>query len=294
MPRLLLAGCGDLGTGLGLQMAQEGWEVWGLRRNANDLPKALQGWSADLTQTATLQAPPASFDSVVYTATPDEYDEAGYRRAYVDGVQNILDVLKAQEQPLQRFVLVSSTSVFAQNAGEVVDEASPTTPNHYSGRTILEGEDKVQVLEDVGVIVRFGGIYGPKRTQLLSSVQKGKAVCYDGSPRYTNRIHRDDCIGFLRHLLLLEHVEPLYLGVDSSPAPKNDVLNWLADALDREKPPVKPESERPQGRRSRSNKRCSNQRLLDSGYVLQYPSYQEGYTAILQQLQDNIASDSTP
>lgn len=290
MPTLLLAGCGDLGTALGLQLAQEGWDVWGLRRNATTLPEGVNGWSADLNRPETLSNPPATFDHVVYTATPDQYDEAGYVSAYVDGVGNILQAL--QSHPVQRFVLVSSTSVYAQNTGEEVDEESPTTPSHYSGRTILDGEAIVQSLDEIGVIVRFGGIYGPKRTQLLSGVRKGTAVCYDGAPRYTNRIHRDDCVGFLGHILKMDKPESIYLGVDSSPAPKNDVLNWLADALNKERPSMKPESERPTGRRSRSNKRCSNKRLLASGYTLLYPGYQEGYTAILQEFRSNEPSAS--
>ena len=33
---------------------------------------------------------------------------------------------------------------------------------------------------------------------------------------------------------------------------------------------------------SRGNKRCRNDRLLESGYVFQYPSFREGYRAVLE------------
>jgi hypothetical protein len=31
----------------------------------------------------------------------------------------------------------------------------------------------------------------------------------------------------------------------------------------------------------RGNKRCSNQRLLDSGFVFRYPSYRDGYIELI-------------
>lgn len=281
MRTILLAGCGDLGTSLGLLLAKQGWEVWGLRRHAANLPSPLHGWSADLQHPHTLQHPPTQFDAVVYTATPDQYDEMGYRGAYVDGVRNILTVLQQQSRPFSRFLLVSSTSVYDQNHGEMVDELSPATPSHYSGKTILEGESLVQALGERGTIVRFGGIYGPSRLQLLQSVIQGTAVCYDGPPRYTNRVHREDCIHILFHLLQLPSLDPLYLGVDHDPAPSHEVLCWMAEQLGVPAPPTLAEHEAPQGRRTRSNKRCSNKKLLASGYTFLYPTFREGYHEII-------------
>ena len=34
-------------------------------------------------------------------------------------------------------------------------------------------------------------------------------------------------------------------------------------------------------RRTRGNKRCRNERLLASGYAFRYPTFREGYTAVL-------------
>ena len=35
---VLIAGCGDVGSRLGLQLGRDGWRVYGLRRNAAELP----------------------------------------------------------------------------------------------------------------------------------------------------------------------------------------------------------------------------------------------------------------
>ena len=49
--------------------------------------------------------------------------------------------------------------------------------------------------------------------------------------RYTNRIHRDDCAGVLRHLMRLSSPETLYLATDNEPADQTEVFRWLAKAL---------------------------------------------------------------
>jgi hypothetical protein len=36
--------------------------------------------------------------------------------------------------------------------------------------------------------------------------------------------------------------------------------------------------------RARSNKRCRNDRLLASGYTFEYPSFREGYAALIADL----------
>ena len=41
MARILIAGCGDIGTTLGLSLNAAGHRVWGLKRRPDDLPPAL-------------------------------------------------------------------------------------------------------------------------------------------------------------------------------------------------------------------------------------------------------------
>ncbi len=275
---ILLAGCGDLGVGLGARLAEDGVEVWGLRRQVQSLPSFLQGWAADLTQPETLIHPPASFTTVVYTATPERGSGgSGYQAAYVEGVRHLLEALPS----IQRFVLVSSTSVYVQTQGEEVTEDSPTRPSHKTGQAILEGERLVFELGKAACVVRFGGIYGPRRTGLMEQVLQGQAVCYDGAVRYTNRIHRDDCVRMLHHILYLPQPAPIYIGVDSGPAPRNEVLRWLAKQLHVAPPVTRPASEAPESRRQRSNKRCQNHRIVKTGFVFQYPTYKDGYRAII-------------
>jgi hypothetical protein len=104
---------------------------------------------------------------------------------------------------------------------------------------------------------------------------------------YTNRIHRDDCAGFLAHLLLLAEagaaLETVYIGVDDQPAPRYEVESWLAARMGLpERESTEPGSgDEPTRHNSAGHKRCSNRALRDSGYRLLHPDYRSGYADLL-------------
>ena len=170
-----------------------------------------------------------------------------------------------------------------------MNENSPAEAESFSGHCIRQGEQLMWASGWPAIAVRFGGIYGPGRTRLIDSVRDGTAVCPEGAPIYTNRIHRDDCARALEHLLQISAPEKLYIAVDDDPAPLEDVLGWLAVQLGAPKPrcvlqhPVKPgaETRRDPATRLRASKRCSNARLRATGFRFRYPSYRDGYAALL-------------
>jgi nucleoside-diphosphate-sugar epimerase len=276
--RILIAGCGDIGSRLGALLSSDGHEVWGLRRSAAALPDPVRLIQADLTRSGDLEAIPEGIDAVVYTATPDSYDDRDYESAYVSGVATLMHALSGAGQVLRRFIFVSSTGVYGQDDGQWVDEVSPTAPGQFSGRRLLEGERLVLDAELPGLVVRFGGIYGPGRNRLLQRVRDGKP-CQQTPPVYTNRIHRDDCVAVLHHLLMLDAPDPIYLGVDCEPSPQCEVMDWLASRMGVPRPPRK-SAQSIDGARG-SGKRCRNTRLVSSGYSFIYPSYRDGYAEIL-------------
>ncbi len=277
MANIVIAGCGDVGCELGRRLARAGHEVWGVRRCAGAIPRPIRALGVDLNDLEALRAAlPARVDYACYAASADKYEEAAYQQAYVEGLANFVAALREREG-CRRLVFTSSTSVYAQSDGEWVDESSATEPTGFSGRCMLAGERLVRASAIGATVVRFGGIYGPGRERLLNRV-RGAKPCVDEPPQYTNRIHRDDCAGVLQHLL--EHRDPaeLYLAVDSDPASQCVVMTWLAERLGLPPPArvVAGEEEAVRG-----NKRCSNRRLLASGYRFEYPSFREGYGAML-------------
>jgi nucleoside-diphosphate-sugar epimerase len=280
MARVLIAGCGYTGIALGTRLAEEGHVVWGLRRHPELLPEAIRPLKADLCDPRSLSLVPPALDFVFYTASADHTDDASYQAAYVAGVRNLLDHLSQTDQQLRRLLFTSSTAVYAQTDGEWVDETSETRPLEFSGRRLLEGE--CLLLRDLfpATVVRMAGIYGPGRTRLIDQVRRGEVTSLSCKPRFTNRIHRDDCADVLRHLMSLDSPESLYLGADDEPADQFEVFRWLATRLGAPQP--RRESLADLSTRGlQSNKRCHNSRLHQSGYSFRYPSFREGYEAIL-------------
>jgi nucleoside-diphosphate-sugar epimerase len=282
MARCLIAGCGYVGEALGLRLASEGHTVYGLRRRVlRPLPGVIP-IEADLAVPASLVDLPVALDTIFYLASPGGAEDALYRSAYVDGQRHLYEALARRGQRPRRVLFASSTAVYGQRDGEWLDESSPTEPVDFRGRRLLEAESLLAKTAFIpGISVRFGGIYGPRRSSLIESVRSGRAVVRVDAPHFTNRIHRDDCVGVLRHLMQLEAPEPLYLGVDGEPADEAAVLRWLAGALGAPEPRVVAAAAAPGARERRSSKRCRNDRLLASGYRFLYASFREGYGAIL-------------
>ena len=100
------------------------------------------------------------------------------------------------------------------------------------------------------------------------------------SEHYTNRIHVDDCAGIICHLInLAETCQPLhaiYLGCDSSPVTQMELMNWLNEQLQLSITVHSEDDDQPLTKMG-GNKRCSNQRIIDSGYEFIYGDYQTGF-----------------
>ncbi|MDY0831864.1 NAD-dependent epimerase/dehydratase family protein [Pseudomonas sp. SED1] len=279
-PSVVIAGCGDVGSRLATQLLAKGWEVHGLRRDVSRLPEGVIGIAGDLFKEDCPDTwPVGGVDYLVYCAAATDHDEAGYRSAYVQGLQHVLEWLNDYGQEPKHLLFVSSSSVYGQQNGEWVDESSATQAGGYSGQVMLEAE---QVALDSGIpasVVRLTGIYGPGRERLSTQVREGYRVTID-PPLYGNRIHVDDAAGLLAFLLL--HVEQsgaldkCYIGVDDAPAPLAEVVDWLREYLG-----VTEWAADASVRRAGS-KRCSNARAKALGWVPRYPSYREGYAAILE------------
>ena len=272
MSYILIAGLGDLGRGLAENLLAAGHRVSGIRRGS-DAPSGVDLYSQDLLDGARL-LPPDRVDLLVIIMTPSEYSEEGYLKAYVRAPLNLLDAL-AEQQPLPPILFVSSSAVFGDLEGDV-DETTPPAPTRYNGKVVLAAEQEIST-RGLTTVVRFSGIYGPGRNRLLTKVARmagGEEPLPEA--KWSNRIHRDDCVGLLGNLvgrwLSGETVPPLVVGTDNSPASNLDVYQWLArqQGLSLPVPEAMP-----------SGKRVYSRFIADGGYTLRYPDFRAGYATLL-------------
>lgn len=285
---VLIVGCGDLGTEVGLRLADAGHRVTGLRRSAHLLPSPIAGLAGDLTGELPelpggSMAPRARGDVevVVLTAAADERTEDAYRRAYLDGPARVLDRLAEAGVTPARVLLVTSTAVYGDQHGGWVDEATPTEPSTETGAVLVAAERALHDRAELPttIALRLAGVYGPGRTRLIDQVRAGRATI-PSTPSYGNRIHRDDAARAIITLCTeLDEVAETYVGVDHAPVDKAEVLAFLADELGLARP--EPAAERDRGTTRGGTKRARNDRLVATGFTFTYPTYREGYRAVL-------------
>jgi electron-transferring-flavoprotein dehydrogenase len=262
-PCLLIAGAGDVGMRLARLRVARGDDVIAVRRRERPATAGVRDIQADLVLGAGLERVPKRPDAVVFCAAPGQRDEAIYRALFIDGLCRLLDRVDAP-----RWLFVSSTAVYGQDAGEWIDETALTVPDAFNGRVLLDAERELSGHRSA-IVLRLSGIYGPARETML---WRARAL-EPGRAHWTNRIHADDAAAALSHWLDLPKPEPLYLGSDDSPALESELLAWIRaqENLPNIVAAAGPESGR----------RVSNRRLRDSGWLPTHPDFRSGYLRLL-------------
>lgn len=273
---ILIVGCGDLGTEIGLRFVASGQDVVAWRRNADVLPQEFERVSVDLADKPPTI--PQSVSTVVVAVAADSYTEEAYHLAYITGLTNVLDALERDQIKPERVLLISSTTVYGNTTGHV-DETTIATPDSFGGQITLESEAILHAryadTSTNSIVLRLAGIYGPGRTRLINLITSQTAVIPD-SARLTNRIHRDDAAAAAFHLLTVPNPSDLYLGVDDHPVDLGEVLRFLAHEMSYDEPPTGTVPITRGG-----DKHCSNRLLKASGFQFTYPGYIEGYRSLL-------------
>ncbi len=229
--------------------------------------------AADLTRIETLdKIPPAHF--IVLCPAPSERDEQGYRRIYSEGIGNFLESQRKRPRP-HLIVYLSSASVWADRGGDWVDESSAPDPDNVKSKILLDAEDELLGSGFPVVIFRLAGIYGPGRNRLSAFKEARQPPARQD--HYMNMIHRDDIVNAVPLIFKKAKEGSIYLGVDDEPVLHSEFSGWLSKRLGRTDPFLREEQGPPAG------KRCSNRRLKELDFKFQYPTYREGYEALIRQ-----------
>lgn len=259
---LLIAGAGDTGQRLAAAAVNGGWNVLALRRRAMPAAEGVRAVRADLCSGEGFAALPRQLDALVFCAAPAERSEAAYRALYRDGLRRLLD-----RGGIGRVLFVSSTAVYAEDAGGVVDETTPAAAARFNGRVLREAEEELAGHPEAAAL-RASGIYGPGRERMWSRARRAEA----GEPRWTNRIHVDDVAGALWHLLEAPRIDRIYCGNDDLPVLEHDLIDGLRARLGLPALGVAPGPI--------TGKRVSNAGLRGSGWRPRWPSWREGYAKL--------------
>ena len=261
---------------MGKLLLAEGYYVWGLRRDTSELPYGFNRIACDLANLGELKL---SFnpDYVFFMPSAGKYDLETYKAIYTKGVENLIKCLNFNKSFPKRIFYISSTSVYTRNNGEWVNENSPIENITTHGACLINGEKLLLNNQFPLTVIRFSGIYGPGRKYLVNQIIEGR-IKRSLYPSYINSIHQEDCARLLKYLMLLPNPRNLYIGVDSEPSLKIDVIEWLSNQYNLELPEIEENQFAVDLKTRRGNKRCSNQLILSEGFKFIYPSFRDGYS----------------
>ena len=195
---ILIIGCGYVGCALALSLGEMGHHITVTTRTnekvahlssiANEV-KILEASDPDALREAL-----AGQDIAIITVAAGSVEN--YEKTYL-GTAKAISQATAHLPALKQIIYTSSTSVYGDHQGAEVDENTPTSPQHPSGKILVETEDILLSLSSPSLsvcILRLGEIIGPGRNPAdrLRRMQ-GIPLPGDGSS-IVNWVHLDDIV----------------------------------------------------------------------------------------------------
>jgi nucleoside-diphosphate-sugar epimerase len=265
--RIAVLGCGYVGAEFARQARAAGHDVLGVVRSIDSRDRLrAEGLAAEAFDlfAGDWSALPAAFDVVVYAASTGGGGPEAYALAYDVGVKRAL--AWAAAVGAQTFVFTSSTGVYRQDDGRIVDEESvvggaPTADAILGGeRAVLNsGFAKARVL-------RFGGLYGPGRHHLVDQLRRGEHVIGGRVDHYINYLHRDDAASALLAALVAgPDGARVYNVGDGCPVTKEALARWIAKRLGQPAPVFDPSASA--GPRVAKGGRTQPSRIVATGRI---------------------------
>lgn len=280
---LLSFGHGYSAQTLGRILISQDWSITGTTRDSKNLVAIeTQGATAVLWPDTDLSDAISGATHILISAAPTDAGDPV--------LATFKDQIAAIGSQLKWVGYLSTTGVYGDHKGAVVDEETPLKPTVKRGNLRAIAEAEWQALaNDAGFplhIFRLAGIYGPGRGP-FAKVRAGTARCIIKENQFFSRIHVED----IANVLAASIAQPVaggrvYNVCDNEPAPPQDVLAHAARLLGL---PVPPDEDfetaemHPMARSFYSESRkVSNARIRNElGVTMLYPTYREGLQALL-------------
>ncbi len=264
---ILFIGYGKTSTRIAKQLFEQGHQISTISRSVKTDPCATHHiqdvHQLDLSSFAPI-------DWVYVLLSPDQSVIEAYQHTYLDSVQPIVTALKPH--PVKRLVVVSSTRVYGENAGERVDDDSAIYPNDLQGEILQQMEQAYLVAyPNQCTMIRPSGIYGSSIARL-----QNMASSMDSYPNlhWSNRIHIADLSRFMAEMIHVEHLELSYILTNNQPQFLHQVLQWLQQQMGL--PVLQVQSEQVTG------KRLYATRMEEMGFELKHKDCFQDYLELMR------------
>lgn len=210
-------------------------------------------------------------DLVYIALAPSESSLEAYQQTYVDSVVPIVHAL--QQHPIQRIILLSSTRVYGEHHGEIINDESIIQPHDAQGHLLHQMEQLWQHhYPKQTVIVRPTGIYGTSIARLKRLAEQTASY---PNMHWSNRIHIEDLAKCLAMLGEVASPQQSYIVTDNLPMPLHEIVLWFQQQLGL--PLLQLESE------TDSGKRIYATRLAAMAFQYDHPVCLNDYKRLLQE-----------
>lgn len=284
---LVIFGCGYVGAAVARWAATKGMRVTALTRNPASAvvlrEVGIETVVADLAQTSWHEEIRTAPEFVLNCVSSGGGGTEGYRHSYLQGMESVA-AWAAARGGVETFVYTSSTSVYPQGDGVIVDEAMPVGAATEQAQILIDTEARVQSSPRAWrrwFVLRLAGIYGPGRHYLLEQVRAGEVA--GTGEHHLNLIHRDDVVSAVAaSITVAPGAGNEILNVaDDGRARKDEVVTWLANQLGLAVPRF---TGLPNGGRrvATPDRVIANDRLKATlGWRPRYPTFRDGYANLL-------------
>ncbi|ANF82597.1 NAD(P)-dependent oxidoreductase [Acinetobacter sp. NCu2D-2] len=217
---ILFIGYGKTSARIAKQLFEQGHQISTISLSAKtDLFATHQ--IQDVHQLELSQHQP--IDWVYILLSPKDSSVKGYQETYLDSVQPIVSALKFH--PIKRMIVVSSTRVYGQNAGEIVNDESLIQPNDAQGEILYQMEKAyLKAFPERCTIIRPSGIYG---TSVARMQNMARNLASYPNLHWSNRIHIDDLSFFLSRMIHVEYFENSYILTNNQPQLLQETIQWF-------------------------------------------------------------------
>lgn len=287
--KVAVLGCGYVGAEFARQAKAAGHEVLGVVRSEASRDKlraeglAAEAFDLHAGDWAML---PKQFDAVVYAASTGGGGPEAYALAYDVGVKRAL--AWARDVGAQAFAFTSSTGVYRQDDGSLVDEES-IVGGAPTADAILGGERAVLSSGFVKArVLRFGGLYGPGRHHMVDQLRRGENVIGGRVDHYINYLHRDDAASSVLAALVGGPAGARVYNVgDGCPVTKEALARWIAERLGQSAPVFDPSA--PAGPRVAKGGRTQPSRIVATGRIRAELGWKPAFTDVFAGLAPFLA-----
>ena len=182
------------------------------------------------------------------------------------------------------FGYISTTGVYGNTNGAIVDETAPTNPSGKRGKSRVVVEKLWRHTIPQTHIFRLPGIYGAGRSA-LDTVQHPHARAIHKTGQIFGRIHIYDIAQTVLASMLAPHPQSIYNVVDDMPCDGVQVLQYACDLLHMPMIPIVPYETADLSPMAHSfyadSRRVNNDKIKTKlGIHLKYPTYKQGLQAI--------------